>query len=380
MGFFRRTSDVFAPAPTVEPDLEEYEGDFAAIYKCETVDRATVRLMGSSAPKPVESVVATPMQKPAPVVVKLAPISEVQGLGDVLCEDDGVDAMELYEPVQILPLSERARNLLLENGIYTVQMLMQAVEQGLQLKGLGQGYVDEVVSCLKTTCQGKPLYHLRVVHFASFVRCVVGSLDRVSVSLALQPYGLQGLLPLTPAQAASTRHLSADGVLKMRQAAEEALLHSDRIAFVRDRLAYLAERLVLPWVRKRGGLVTEAQLAERTRQLSVGQNAEGCCKFLSEVYGKRGQLFSGSLIEVSGSLLAVSGPVAVWAEEVVQRTGKYFYQEGLSYNYSQLIQLLETDFARSWKTFPEGFIARVLSAHPAFFTYIQDGQRRLARR
>jgi hypothetical protein len=277
------------------------------------------------------------------------------------------------EPIQMLVLSEQAQRAVVESGMNTVGDIAAAYEEGFsELRGVGQGHIDEIAQKLKSYLKGRDLERAWRIDWVSLVRCVLGNEDSKNATLCCQRYGLENVFELTPAQQMDLRRHSDEQLEKMESAARAQLSTERRVVMLRKKLQQIVSVFVQPWMRDRGGFASGCQVKERisaVSEMSEGSiaSSQQVLQMIEEVFGIVKPIES-QLLVVDCDLYVSDHHVQKQYQEIMTIAKSYFYQLSVKYRMSELVTMIEKELAHSWDSYKEGFIEQVLVASPQLVT------------
>lgn len=341
-----------------ERDLSRsaYPEEFKKIYSLENVDVHTIQHMKSGREK-------------ERAYHNYFPLEGEQGLFDFgRGFREWMDSPYLKEPIQVLHLQPYIENSLVNNGRRILQDLIYCKQSDLlRVKGLGQGHFDELQIALKEYLQGLQLYHVRKVDFGSFLRCILGNMERKQAHCFLSVYSLSQQLRLSPEEFATLRSWSKE---ERDKASREvfSLLKSDwHSSFLHDFLRETAESFVVPWMRRRFGIVSKNNIMERLLAISEDKVlSKSVFHIMGDVYFDGGFILQGKLEEIDPEIYCTD-PLCARNYKMVLRVAKsYFYKRGLYYPLEELKRFILQEGARQWVFLDEGFLEKALRISPLF--------------
>lgn len=335
-----------------------YSHGLEDIYALENVDLSTVRPLQSdlknSSPKPVQ------LAKPA------LSKDDPQACFNMGMEYRGsIEHFALKEPIQVLGLTRYIENSLLNQGIKVLGELLNP-----QACGFGKGHRDEIEQKLQEYLAGRHLHKSRTIDFRSWVRAIVGDLDKKKLMVMLEPHELQYLFSLSSSESIELRRLTLEKRQEWCEEIEKALLSEAKKHQVDKDFCQITEVFIKPWMNKRFGIATELELLERLQALSeCGDYSEPFLNFFSCVYFKNSFPLGRYLEPLGPNLFASEGWIADQYDQIVEKTLSYFYRPELTYPLEALVAFLEREFSKTWVGFREGFLLKVLKLSPKFFIH-----------
>lgn len=266
------------------------------------------------------------------------------------------------EPIQVLELSSLVERCLIANG---KKILKDILEVDLQtfifFKGMGQGHIEEIKYKLSQYVEGTSLDCSEDIDFSSWLRTLVAALDRKKTSVALQPFHLNDLFPISPLENGEINRLTLE---KRQEWIEEMHLQFQQPSRKQSVISHMKEIVdvfIRPWMRKRLGIAMKYELEERLQKTSVnGTITSLVLQFYSHFYYNQQFPLHNDLQPVSEHIYCVDEIVACHYHQIVKKAFSFFYKSTIQYPLKQLIQLLEKEFACCWQGFPEGFVEKVL--------------------
>jgi len=370
------------PQPTLQPsprnvmtdtgddsatENDVYSHGMEKIYALEKVDLTTVRRLSVS-PKEKKPEEATPKRldplwdEPEQLELDLGP--PFRGW---------MESFALDEPVQVLELSSPAEKCLLNIEKRFLRDLAHGQLEALAKNpGMGQGHIDEVGEKLVRYLGGQDVRRCRILDFTQWLRSLTAGCELKGVRLVADQFGLGGLYPLSMRESVELRRLTEDK--NARKEVDLALTQEvTRLRFDRKRREIL-EVFVKPWIRRRQGIATAAEVEERVLRISTDpKQTQAVLQWLAELYGKGECLFTEGLIRVEPDLFAADRWAADLAQELIQQIQSYFYAEHCCYSLPELVQFIERERAPSWTSVPTPFVEKVIRTSSRF--HVSKGER-----
>lgn len=341
------------------PVRNAYSHGLEDIYQLEQVDVKSIRKMSSVQPVFKEA----PSDKPS-VNYK---VEREMDLGFLPEGRGAIDSFILDEPVTVLGLSQHVEKLFLKMNILMLSDLMNLDCMALiHTKGMGQGHIDEVKEKLKNYINGRPLVGCRAIDYESWVKSLIPSADRKRAYLLLEKFDLSFLVSLSPPESVEIRRLSDESRSDWIQEAKEMFNTYDRKHFLERRLHEVIEVFLKPWMLKRCGFASLADLKERLERLSTqkGRFAKAYAFFVAVFFD--GLCPIESLMEErQGNLMFANSAVLNDYLAVTRIVDTYFYKEGVRYPLSQLVGYIERELSLEWKGCREGFVEKVILTNAA---------------
>lgn len=317
------------------------------IYAIRDIDLNTVRPIASAEVEEEEVVV---QQHKRELTAQQMPL-----LGDD-AHREVMPSFLLSEPIQVLGLSSNIEAYLHGQGVVTLCDLIEGSVNQPEARAKAEEYVA-----------GRPLYESATIDFEAWLRSVIGPVSPLRAHVALEPYGLERLYPLSPGQKIEWRRL--DDARKQENAAQA--WQEWREAGLTSRFYADAERvakvLVLPWMRHRQGLAAGYELNERLERLA--ENMTSTSKILTCF---QDNVCSGhfplerSLCHADHGLFADSLDTAHLYDHLIEVVMTYFYRDTLVYEFEQLVALVQRELTKKWQTIDTAFTTRALRLSPQF--------------
>jgi hypothetical protein len=382
------------PSPILtEPQASgSYNHGFDLIYSLETIDAKTVRKMGSASDSAVPSASPIHLEKnalrahaidiraaqPQPIEATFFVSEQLTLPFAVLYGQESSEPFKWHEPIHVLKLSSQAQQRLLDSGKSRIRDII-CIDLS-QLKGFGQGHIDEIRQKLAAYC-GQETRTSPEVDFASLIRCIVGDLEAQSSSLFLSQYGLEKLVSLSQNDVAAMRHLSITQRQEMQQALCRTLMSADRRQLIEGCLLQVVQRWIWPWMHLRLKIATRFELDDRLEVLALDPaRVKPVIDVLGALYFESGFPLEKWLHEVEEGVYCADAETASAYREVIVRAKSYFYRAGLHYPLPHLITLLECEFASQWQGFAEGFVEKVIVTSALFSARKENPGLRIVRR
>lgn len=331
-----------------------YSHGLESIYAIETVDLRSVRRLSS----PVEK--AQPVHKR---IVAPASITQLQfdfGPGF----NDWMEPFILEEPIQVLGLSRHAEKSLLDQRKLLLRDLAGKDLRRI-IPGVGQGHLDEISQKLGDYLSHKEAQRSYQFDPGSWLRSLCPFEQRKQCHLLLESYGLQELLPLTPAEVTEVRRLPPDQKKKW---------HAEGLSFLKSpacrtsilkALHNMASAFLKPWIQGRKGLATENEVVERLEKRFIEPRlVEPFLRLLSQALGNTA--FAACLWLADQQVYTAERWQAEAFRKICGCAATYFKSSGQKFLFSHLLSLVERELARDWLGYPEGFIAKSLRLSASF--------------
>lgn len=335
---------------------EEAKRSLDSLYEIETIDLKSVRRIGEREEKqaPVKEVVEQGAEQTLPLGgrFRLARRSFV-----------------LAEPIYVLGLSQHLEKLLIDGGKRRLGdlYLMESCDY-LEMKGLGQGHIDEVQKKLREYLAGKVVENAPYVDFAAILRSLAVNIPPSLLATAASPYSLSHLIPLKASEKAEMRKK-----LEIR----EGDLEGSR-PLLQFALKEVAEVYLIPWMERRGGVATKAELYERVAALSLnGEETFEILRFFEEEFSLT--LFE-ECIQLREGLFATDAFSARRFGKVIESADSYLKSSETPYQLSQLIQWISREFAARWEVEEESYLKRALRLFPDYTIWMGPSGLELSRK
>jgi len=342
--------------------ITETGGEFSpkaaldAIYRLEQVDVKSIRKLG----------VDTPVKEPL-VFREVVPTktTKVWDLGLIPEGKSSINAFILEEPIHVLGLSPHVDRILNQMNITLLHDLMNLDFSSLvHVKGMGQGHIEEIREKLNSYIGGRALKGCLQIDFESWVKSLLPESEKKRTYLLLDLYDLSHLVSLTPPESVEIRRLSPENKADWLEEGKGAFSTCDRRRLFEMRFKEIADVFLKPWMLKRHGFVRKEELMERLERLSLCKDTfMRSYKFFREIF------FGGAcpiekLLLHRESLFFANNHCVQSFQRVLRVIDTYFYNSSVSYPLSQLVRLIESEFAMYWIGFPEGFVEKVIRYSP----------------
>lgn len=274
----------------------------------------------------------------------------------------GMEPFLLSEPIQVLELSKNAEKCLLENGKRTIKDLVHTKQSDFVFfKGMGQGHIDEVEEKLKEYLAGKVTGFSKRIDFISWLRSYMGDIEKKQAVALLEKHQLFGICTLSPAESAEVKRAGPERKLEWEKGALAGLLSPEKRMLLEKHIRQVCEIFIKPWLLVRNGFATYFELMERVQRISVQEDlALSVLKFFQEIFFGGKFPFGNYLFEVEEKLYFANPEVAANYSYVIEKAQSYFYKKSLVYSLSEIVGWLLRDFGRSWLSYDETFIEKVL--------------------
>ena len=341
-----------------EPYKNVYSHGLESIYAIETIDLKSVRKIDSS-PK-VKS------EKPKPAEINIPDQDDF---------DFGVNFRNWIvpfikkEPIQVLNLSKHTEKCLIENGKPLLEHLLNSdLKDFVQIRGMGQGHIEEIRQQLNSYVDGANLDRSYSINFISLLKKIVSSQERKKTFVLLEKYDLQHIISLTPAENVEVRKLTLE---KRQECLEEivALITNDEsLKTIKEDLKSIFNAFIIPWIDKRGGFATKAEIEMRLQMLSEnGKCSLNVLNLIQEIFFQN-KMLDSLLIKVEKDIFCSFKHHSELYQNIIETTKSYFYSMNVHYELDHLSCLIEREFAKNWIGFVDGYVSKILKQSPLFAT------------
>lgn len=333
-----------------------YSHGLEEVYTLETVDLKTVRRISDS---------TTPLVSAKDANSLTTSIEQLEfDFGDNF--RTSMDSFLLKQPIQVLGLLAHAEKNLLAQGLSNIEQLLKSdLNKLVFVKGMGQGHIDDIKEKLREYLKGQSLYQVSTLDLAAWLRSNLAALNRKKLFIAMEPYGLSHLFPLSSLENIEVRRLTLEKRQEWQQDIQPELI-SKRSLFVTD-AKRITEAYIKPWMRRRLGFATQDEIMERLQRISSQQEiVVSVLDFLSQIYGKNTFFFATHLRGGLEGIYFADADTEKQYNRVLGKAMTYFYKKEISYTISSLVFLLAKEFAKDWESIPMEFIEKTLRNSPAF--------------
>lgn len=322
-------ADSFPKRVSVQTDA--YSHGLELIYALQDVDPASIRRI-----EPV----AEPEQKRALIPPHRYPLQLTLDFGHPFRE--WVIPLVLEEPITVLNLSSQAEQRLSSAGLTTIRMLTCS---DLSRLGLGQGHIHEVRTKLTNYLDGRDLQHEERFDVGSLIRAWLGRGDTLEGYALLHCYGLEGLFPLSAHMSAEWRRATPERISSWTERGRQAYGSGVLQQFLHDRLDEVMAALVIPWLKRRGGLASQSEIQERLCR--IAPDPAVVCPVLA-LAADFGCGLSDLIPHSAPGLYCADGHTMQLTKLLTRMTRGYFYRPSVCYPMEQLMQFVMRDLARRW--------------------------------
>lgn len=354
---FSRQDQYSAPMEEFERTRQNaYSHGLEKIYALENVDIRSVRKIESSAaPKKIQSKKITRKNT--------SPVTEQLELPLGLPFQRKMDLFIFNEPLQVVGFSKRVESWLLGLGKRCIADLLDSNRESIiELRGIGQGHLDEINQKLQSYLEE----HLvddasKKFNIVSWLKTLVGDLEPKKCAVLMNAFQLPIILPLTPAENAEVRKLSAENRNLWVEDALALCRLPTKIEQVKTDLHQITHCLIQPWLQKHMGIARKEELEERLLKLSgFYPHLDQTLRFVSTAFCEDQFLLSAFLNTVEERVYCDSFKTAKAFQMVIETTRSYFYNDHLHYPLKSLVELVSRELATQWQGFEEPFIERSL--------------------
>lgn len=341
-----------------------YSHGLESIYALESVDIKSVKKLEV----PIKAASPTKKKsKPLSLQIKNNQLEFELGLHF----DPSIESFLPRESIQVLGLFRHAEKCLLENGKKILRDLIDVdLQEFIFFKGMGQGYVDEIRSKLAAYLEGRTIWRTETLDFASWIRSLVGGLDRKKTAAVLREFRLGDLIELSAVENIEIGRISPDQLQQYKNELFSTLQTTQRELFFQD-FKRIVDVFVKPWIRNRLGLATSDEILERIEKVSLDPAyMEPALFFFESVFRINDKpstsILQSHLFSVDNHLFSADRYIKKHYHWVNQAASSYFYKMGICYTFSELVSFIEREMALEWVSVANGFVEKALRLSPHF--------------
>lgn len=284
-----------------------------------------------------------------------------------------MEPLVLHEPITVLGLSHHAEKLLSDAGRLTIAGVVDL--EGYHV-GLGQGHIDEIRNKVKAYLAGKSLDCDDTLDIQALLRTMLRFCDLRAAFVLLQDFQLEHICPLPVSAAAEVRRSNGEKLNRWRDEAIDSWCSVEASAFFRDRMSEALEAFIAPWVIRRGGVSTEAEVSERLHRAARDEMlAQPFLLLVKKLYGGLQTFLQPMVHDLYCSECWMAREVAL----IVECVRGYFYRFDVFYPYQQLIDLVRREMSRQWFDPPELLLEKILILCPQFHVRMDASFGRIVR-
>ncbi|MFQ5729545.1 MAG: hypothetical protein ACE5GN_04210, partial [Waddliaceae bacterium] len=283
--FQRGNKNLESSSPSLESFEETYKTAYSHgledIYSIKNVDLKTVKRIQESEPE----VLALPEEVTTFDVDDSFSDGQLEmDLGDTF--RGWIEPFLLREPIQVLGLTHHAELCLIEHEMLFLQDLIgRDLREFVFLKGMGQGYIDEIQKRMKAYIGNQSLERSFRIEFGSWMKSIFAGLDRKKAAVFLHSYGLEGLILLSKAERTEVKHTDSKAKDKWAKEFYVELRAEGRLAQVHEDMSRIVNIFIIPWMRNRLHKATTNELIERMERVSDSkERTSHIIRFFSDVY------------------------------------------------------------------------------------------------
>ncbi|MGZ3633096.1 MAG: hypothetical protein ACXU9U_05595 [Parachlamydiaceae bacterium] len=357
---FSQNTAFFNSIDTFENTYEHsYSHGLEKIYALENIDIRSIRKI---APRNLPSKPSKKIAKPS-----LVPQTEQLEFAFEPQFQKFIPPFVYQEPIQVLDLSKRIeQNLLEQNKILLSDLLAHPLET-LAIKGIGQGHLDEISSKLQNYLDEHLNHCEQKIDFSSWLKTLLGTLDRKKCAVLLESFDLPSLLPLSPSDHADLRKLSPEKRSSWIEDAIQEICCSEKKQRVNADLQQIVDVFIKPWLCRRNGIAHRDELQEYLFKLgNFHSSSLPILLFVESLYFQDRFLLAPFLFPVEEELFCDNLETAETFRKCMNTAKTYFYHDDLHYPLHSLTQWIDRELASEWRYTPEGFIERSLRLSSAF--------------
>lgn len=263
----------------------------------------------------------------------------------------------LQEPIQVIGLPANLEAYLHGKGIATIaSLLKEDLTAHKDIRAKTEEYIDS-----------RPLDECDRINFGAWLRSVIGPVPPLKAHIALEPYGLEALYPLSPQQKVEWRRL--DDTRKSDQAKQTWDQWRSQAVLTRfyESLKEITDAYLRPWIRQRQGLAVAYELYERLERVSENSAvAHGVIRCFEQNFCSGTFILEKHLCHADKGLYADTLETAQIYDQLIEHVMSYFYKEELVYDFHQLIDYVMRELVRRWDHFELSFVTKALRLSPQF--------------
>jgi hypothetical protein len=276
-----------------------------------------------------------------------------------------IESIPLHEPIHVLELSTQPHDILLAEGLTTLLDLIHTPSLDLvHLKGMGQGYIDEIHTKLAAYLSTMTSWHTTTIDIISMMRCLVGDIAKTEIHPLLEKYHLAEIITLSQAEKASLHNEKE----KTNPADVLSLLRAPhRITRIHTLLRDITHAFIIPWMYTYHGIASRSEVFHRFRSMtSQPSKAKYVLNFIQEIYYNGALPFAENLIEVEKDTYCATDQVNERYLSILNTAKTYFYSRHLVYSLEELCYYIAREHVQRWDDVTYDLIARVLRRSPLF--------------
>lgn len=268
------------------------------------------------------------------------------------------------EPIQVLHLSLLAEKMLLANGKTRIADLIAERNTGFsQLKGIGQGHIDEIHRQLDTHIRGRNLHRAYTIDFQGWIQKLFGAMERKKVKVFLDRAQLGYFIELTPSEANEVKRLTPQTKKEWIDEVQGQLSSE----LIKEDFSLVIDAFVRNWMCGRSGLSTEREIFERLENAAVDPEfAFRALPFLQETFFSGQSPIDLFLCRVEKGVYAANSELADRYNRVLNEALTYFYSPNATYRLDKLMGLLLNEFGKQWDDLTTDFLLRSLRLSTRF--------------
>ena len=343
-------------------NVNSYSHGFEKIYALENVDISSVRKIDLSS-----------LIRPETSIDVRNEDDDGEPLDPQLQFNFGPPAQQLEpfvmrESIKVLGLSKRVETFLISQHKHLLKdLLMEDRSTLAEIKGLGLGHLDELQHKLQDYLKGFSVDKVTRIDFISWLRSLVADIDPKRAYMALEGFNLGDLVTLSTIETAEVRRFSPQKRQELSQETLQQFRVESKLRQVHEDMQKICENFVGPWMEKRLGVATEAELTERLLSMSLAPvQALPILLWLKHVFFDDQFPLQLFLNRVEDVLYACNVTTQKAVNEVVAKAKTYFYKADNHYALPMLTSWIAREFACDWEGFTEGFIEKSLRLSPQF--------------
>lgn len=281
----------------------------------------------------------------------------------------GISPLILEEPIQVLMLSPSVEKMLISFNKTALKDLLQLnAQEWVLFKGVGQERLEEIHDKLDSYLKSHAQVSTKCIDFASLIRVLVGSCQRKQAFILLDLYGLSDLIAISQAEKGEIRRLTPDEKIVICHHLKQELKASEVSEKLHHAMGEIVQVLVKPWMRQQEGLAQASELMEHFERISKEPSiTPKVLKFICEVFLDESCVLAPFLEKVAREVYGVDSSAIESYQKLIQKVLTYFGNPKTKYSLSELVRMLQQEFAMDWEGVSEIFIRKALY-FSSFFT------------
>lgn len=338
--------------------MSAYSHGLEKIYAFETINPNSVK---QAAFKPTVANEPTPNR---PLVFKQPTLP----LGPYFQES--IPNLRLKEPISALGLTPFALKGLQHRNCKSVEEAIFLLQKDpSSYKGMGQGHIEEISQKIEAFIGKEPFQFVSFVDWESLVRTLIAEIEPKECYIFLSRFQLQMLTQISTSDYQELSRWTKEQIAKGFAKCHDEIRHV-KMDFLQEVLHLVSDAFLKPFLRRRCGMSTKADIIQRLEQLSQEKTHFKKIFTLLEAVTTPIQL-----VQAATGVYTIDHETQAIYQMLVDLAKSYFYKPSLCYPFDMLSKKLYDDCARRHLLIDEHTIQKTLRVSPAFLVQPDERSR-----